>query len=162
MSKKSQIIDIPVLDVSESEEEEEIVTEIVPKAKAKRPVTAEQKAHLDKIRVKALEVKAQQKEITLKAKLSKSIERNEAAKKYDDYIAQKPVIAAPEPAPVISVPNVPQRKIKKVIYEDEEDNENLNYMLYMQNQQKLQERMLSERIKHTCSAYENAMTQRRY
>ena len=76
-SKKSQIIDIPVLDVSESEEEEEIVTEIVPKAKAKRPVTAEQKAHLDKIRVKALEVKAQQKEITLKAKLSKSIEKNE-------------------------------------------------------------------------------------
>ena len=35
-------------------------------------------------------------------------------------------------------------------------------MLYMQNQQKLQERMLSERIKHTCSQYENAMTQRRY
>ena len=161
MPKKSQIIDIPVLDVSESEEEEEIVTEIVPKAKAKRPVTAEQKAHLDKIRVKALEVKAAQKEITLKAKLSKSIEKNEAAKKYDDYIAQKP-IPAPEPAPVISVPNVPQRKIKKVIYEDEEDNENLNYMLYMQNQQKLQERMLSERIKHTCSQYENAMTQRRY
>ena len=46
--------------------------------------------------------------------------------------------------------------------EEEEDNENLNYMLYMQNQQKLQERMLSERIKHTCSQYENAMTQRRY
>ena len=71
MPQKSQIIDIPVLDVSESDEEEEIVTEIVPKAKAKRPVTAEQKAHLDKIRVKTLEVKAQQKEITLKAKLSK-------------------------------------------------------------------------------------------
>ena len=106
-------------------------------------------------------MKAQQKEITLKAKLSKSIEKNEAAKKYDDYIAQKP-IPAPEPVPVIAVPNVPQRKIKKVIYEDEEDNENLNYMLYMQNQQKLQERMLSERIKHTCSQYENAMTQRRY
>ena len=104
-------------------------------------------------------MKAQQKEITLKAKLSKSIEKYEAANKYDDYIAQKPipapVIAAPEPAP-------PQRKIKNVIYEDEEDNENLNYMLYMQNQQKLQEHMLSERIKHTCSAYENAMTQRRY
>ena len=104
-------------------------------------------------------MKAQQKEITLKAKLSKSIENYEAANKYDDYIAQKPipapVIAAPEPAP-------PQRKIKNVIYEDEEDNENLNYMLYMQNQQKLQERMLSERLKHTCSQYENAMTQRRY
>ena len=87
------------------------------------------------------------------------MEKNEAATKYDDYIAQKPVIASPEPAPVIAVP---QRKIKKVIYEDEEENENLNYMLYIQNQQKLQERMLSERIKHTCSQYENAMTQRRY
>ena len=61
MPKKSQIIDIPVLDVSESEEEEEIVTEIVPKAKPKRQITAEQRAHLDHIRTKALQVKAQQK-----------------------------------------------------------------------------------------------------
>ena len=49
-----------------------------------------QKNHLNNIRQKAMEKKRELKEITLKAKLMKLEPKIELAKKYDDYVNNKP------------------------------------------------------------------------
>ena len=91
--------------------------------KSKRPVSDAQRAHLNNIRVKALEKKAQMKEETLKGKLAKVMEKKELVKKYDDYVEQKEeaVVKQKEEAVVkpdligLRTPSV-QKKEKKIIY----------------------------------------------
>ena len=83
-----------ILHNTESEEEEDIKEEEskpeeIKPTKTKKPISPERKQHLNDIRVKALEAKRKQKELTLKAKLLKTVEKEDAAKKYDDYIAAK-------------------------------------------------------------------------
>jgi hypothetical protein len=58
-------------------------------AKPKREITEAQREHLNKIRQLALEKKKQLKEITLKAKLAKSVPKEDLARQYDDYVTQK-------------------------------------------------------------------------
>ena len=80
--------------------------------KSKRPVSDAQRAHLNNIRVKALEKKAQMKEETLKGKLAKVMEKKELVKKYDDYVEQKEEAVVKQKEDVV----VKQKKEKKIIY----------------------------------------------
>jgi len=57
--------------------------------KPKRQISDAQREHLNNIRSKALEKKAEMKEETLKAKLAKTIEKKELVKKYDEYTQEK-------------------------------------------------------------------------
>ena len=52
--------------------------------KPKRQISDAQREHLNNIRLKALEKKAQMKEETLKAKLAQRLEKKELVKKYDE------------------------------------------------------------------------------
>lgn len=68
---------------------EQVPTREPPEAKPKREITEAQREHLNKIRQLALEKKKQLKEITLKAKLAKSVPKEDLARQYDDYVTQK-------------------------------------------------------------------------
>ena len=57
--------------------------------KPKREITDAQREHLNKIRLLAMAKKAELKEITLKSKLAKTVPKQELAKQYDNYVAQK-------------------------------------------------------------------------
>ena len=87
MPKKNSIINnaIPDEKILIADEIPEVETpQII--AKRKRQISDAQREHLNNIRAKALEKKAEMKEETLKAKLAKTIEKKELVKKYDDYI----------------------------------------------------------------------------
>lgn len=151
---------------SKPEEVKQVLPEIKP-TKTKKPISPERKQHLDNIRVKALEAKQKQKEITLKKKLLKTVEREEISKKYNEYVA-KQAPPQPTPQPIQQPQPIPQqkreRRIKKIIYEsdDEEDDDSLNHLLYMDNKKKLHERVLNERIKSSILSYQNALMPQRY
>jgi hypothetical protein len=51
----------------------------------KRQISDAQREHLNNIRIKAMQKKAEMKEETLKAKLAKTIEKKELVKKYDEH-----------------------------------------------------------------------------
>ena len=148
------------------EDIKEVLPEIKP-TKTKKPISPERKEHLDQIRVKALEAKRKQKELTLKAKLLKTVEKEDAAKKYDDYIAakqQQQPIPQPIPQPTPQPQPKRERKVKKIIYEsdEEDDDDSLNHLLYVDNKKKLHERVLNERIKASILSYQNALMPQRY
>ena len=83
--------------------------ELKEETKTKRTVSDAQRAHLNNIRGKALEKKAQMKEETLKGKLAKVMEKKELVKKYDTYVEQEQVKQKEE---VVVKP----KKEKKIIY----------------------------------------------
>ncbi len=108
--------------------------------KPKREITDAQREHLNKIRLLAMAKKAELKEITLKSKLAKTVPKQELAKQYDEYIAQKAVQAvtkqpaktpAPRPEPESEeeeeetiIVKKPKKKIKKkIIFESESEDE---------------------------------------
>jgi hypothetical protein len=88
MPKKNSI-DIPQDKILMEEEltPEETLPQVV--TKPKRQISDAQREHLNNIRSKALEKKAEMKEETLKAKLAKTIEKKELVKKYDEYTQEK-------------------------------------------------------------------------
>jgi hypothetical protein len=59
--------------------------ETLTKPKSKRQISDAQREHLNNIRIKAMQKKAEMKEETLKAKLAKTIEKKELVKKYDEH-----------------------------------------------------------------------------
>ena len=77
--------------------------------KPKRQISDAQREHLNNIRSKALEKKAQMKEETLKAKLAQTLEKKELVKKYDEY-AEKEIQKPPEKKESI------KPKEKKIVY----------------------------------------------
>ncbi len=89
---KRNSLDIPREKIlKEDEEQEQIQEKIPPQAiltKPKRQISDAQKEHLNKIRAKALEKKAEMKGDTLKAKLAKK-KKKELAKKCDEYTQEK-------------------------------------------------------------------------
>jgi len=90
MPKKNSIINnaIPDEKILIADEIPEVETpQII--AKPKRQISDAQREHLNNIRSKALEKKAEMKEETLKAKLAKTIEKKELVKKYDEYTQEK-------------------------------------------------------------------------
>ena len=110
--------------------------------KPKREITDAQREHLNKIRLLAMAKKAELKEITLKSKLAKTFPKQELAKQYDEYIAQKAVQTVtkqpaktpaprPEPDPESEeeeeetiIVKKPKKKIKKkIIFESESEDE---------------------------------------
>jgi hypothetical protein len=80
--------------------------------KPKRQISDAQREHLNNIRSKALEKKAQMKEETLKAKLAKTLEKKELVKKYDEY-AEKEKEKPPEK---IETQPPKQKKEKPIVY----------------------------------------------
>ena len=102
--------------------------------KPKREINDSQREHLNKIRLLAMAKKAELKEITLKSKLAKTVPKQELAKQYDNYVAQKAVQAVkpkpkPEPEPESEseeeiIVKKPKKKIKKkIIFESESEDE---------------------------------------
>jgi hypothetical protein len=151
--------------------------------KPKRVMSISQKEHLDKIRLLAMAKKAELKEITLKSKLAKTVPKQELAKKYDEYIAQKTVQAV---KPVVKpkteeeeeseeetiIVKKPKKKIKKkIIFESESDDEEvvvvhkkkpappkpLENLVYQSNKDQLYQRMVEERIRHAMIGYGNSL-----
>ena len=115
--------------------------------KPKREISEAQREHLHKIRELAMAKKKELKEIKLKSKLAKTVPKQELAKQYDEYVAQKaiqqqkPAVTEgklaprprPDPEPKIEseeseeetvVVKKPKKKIKKkIIFESESDEE---------------------------------------
>ena len=112
MPKKNSI-DIPQDKILISEEEltpEETQPVQATLTKPKRQISDAQREHLNNIRAKALEKKAEMKEETLKAKLAKTIEKKELVKKYDEYTQEK------EKEEVKKDIVKPAKKEKKIVY----------------------------------------------
>jgi len=155
--------------------------------KQKREITDAQREHLNKIRLLAMAKKAELKEITLKSKLAKTVPKQELAKQYDEYIAQKavtthkPVVKPkPEPEPESEeeeeetiIVKKPKKKIKKkIIFESESEDEEavvvhkkkpqppkqpLENLVYQSNKDQLYQRMVEERIRHAMVGYGNSL-----
>ena len=154
--------------------------------KPKREITDAQREHLNKIRLLAMAKKAELKEITLKSKLAKTVPKQELAKQYDNYVAQKAVQAVkpaaaprpkPEPEPESEseeeiIVKKPKKKIKKkIIFESESEDEEtvdvhkkkpqqkppLENLVYQSNKDQLYQRMVEERIRHAMVGYGNSL-----
>jgi hypothetical protein len=161
------------------------VVEPTPVVKPKREISEAQREHLNKIRELAMKKKAELKEITLKSKLAKTVPKQELAKQYDEYVAQKAVQSVkpqptaalrPDPEPEESdeeetvIVKKPKKKIKKkIIFESESDEETvvvqkkkppkppLENLVYQSNKDQLYQRVVEERIRHAMIGYGNAL-----
>ena len=151
-----------------------------PTPKPKREISEAQREHLNKIRELAMAKKAELKEITLKSKLAKTVPKQELAKQYDEYVAQKAVHnqtvpKQPQPESESEEETViikkPKKKIKKkIIFESESDDEEavvvhkkkppkppLENLVYQSNKDQLYHRMVEERIRHAMIGYGNSL-----
>ena len=162
-------------------------TQVETVVKPKREITDAQREHLNKIRLLAMAKKAELKEITLKSKLAKTVPKQELAKQYDNYVAQKAVQAVkPRPKKDIEpeseeeeeetiIVKKPKKKIKKkIIFESESEDEEavvvhkrkekpqppkqpLENLVYQSNKDQLYQRMVEERIRHAMVGYGNSL-----
>jgi Ulp1 family protease len=161
-------------------------TQVESVVKPKREITDAQREHLNKIRLLAMAKKAELKEITLKSKLAKTVPKQELAKQYDNYVAQKAVQAVkPRPKKDIEpeseeeeeetiIVKKPKKKIKKkIIFESESEDEEavvvhkkkekpqpkqpLENLVYQSNKDQLYQRMVEERIRHAMIGYGNSL-----
>jgi arginine deiminase len=159
-------------------------TQVETVVKPKREITEAQREHLNKIRLLAMAKKAELKEITLKSKLAKTVPKQELAKQYDEYIAQKAVTThKPLPKKDIQpeseeeeeetiIVKKPKKKIKKkIIFESESEDEEavvvhkkkpqqkppLENLVYQSNKDQLYQRMVEERIRHAMIGYGNSL-----
>ena len=155
--------------------------------KPKRQISDAQREHLNNIRSKALEKKAEMKEGTLKAKLAKTIEKKELVKKYDEYEEekQKEVVkpkkekkivykladssssssSDDEDEKVVYVKKI-KDKSKKQIYHKQENNDrhndSLDSTLYKSSQEILHKRAIEERVRANLIRWNNAMMPQEY
>lgn len=157
--------------------------------KPKRQISDAQREHLNNIRSKALEKKAQMKEETLKAKLAQTLEKKELVKKYDEY-ANKETSKPPEKKEVVKPKEkkivyklaessssdssdeeeevVYVKKIKnkntnkKQIYHKPENIDTLNSTLYKSSQEMLHSRAIEERVRANLIKWNNAMMPQEY
>ena len=192
MPKKNSIINNNIIPEKETvEDESEINAESeVSLSKPKRQISDAQREHLNKIRVKALEKKAEMKQDTLKAKLAKTIEKKELVKKYDEYTQEKEKVEVKKDI---------VKKEKKIIYKyassdssssssDENEDEKIVYVkkckkknrkdkspvyqkpelnsldstLYKSSQEMLHHRAIEERVKSNLIKWNNAMMPQEY
>lgn len=191
MSKKNNIINnIPQEKILVEDQEPEQVQQQQQLTKPKRPVSDAQREHLNNIRAKALEKKAQMKEETLKAKLAKTIEKKELAKKYDEYTEKQPEInkekeitkpkkekkivyklaessssdsSESESEEIVYVKKIKEKKNnKKQIYHKPQEHETLDSTLYKSSQEMLHNRAIEERVRANLVRWDNAMLPREY
>ena len=155
--------------------------------KPKREITDAQREHLNKIRLLAMAKKSELKEITLKSKLAKTVPKQELAKQYDEYIAQKAVrlhsqapsseqAVKPKPKPEEEeeeeeetiIVKKPKKKIKKkIIFESESDEEAvvvhkkkekpLEKLVYENTKDQLYQRMIEERVRGAMMGYSHSL-----
>ena len=154
--------------------------------KPKRQISEAQREHLNNIRAKAMQKKAEMKQETLKAKLAKTIEKKELVQKYDEY-------AEKEKEKIKKVEEVkPTKKEKKIVYKlaessssssDDEDekvvyvkkvkdkskkqvyhkqDDSLDSTLYRSSQEILHKRAIEERVKANLIRWNNAMMPQEY
>jgi hypothetical protein len=90
--------------------------------KPKREITEAQRQHLNKIRQLAMEKKKQLKEITLKAKLAKTVPKEDLAKQYDEFVAKK-VTQTPK-TPELK-PQKPKQQVKRFDNSESETDETI-------------------------------------
>ena len=192
MPKKNSI-DIPQEKILiQDEAPEETQPAQAPLTKPKRQISDAQREHLNNIRAKALEKKAEMKEETLKAKLAKTIEKKELVKKYDEY-ANKETSKPPEKKEVIKPAHRAQKekkivykladssssdseeeevvyvkkikdKSKKQVYHKQENipNDSLDSTLYKSSQEMLHKRAIEERVRANLVRWNNAMMPQEY
>lgn len=152
----------------------------IPTPKPKREISEAQREHLNKIRTLALEKKRQMKEVTLKSKLIKTVEKEDLAKKYDDYVAKKVIeedIAIIKKEAVQQPPKKTKKKVKRYISESETDEseseeeeiivkkksthkpkpEKLEKLVYKNTQEQLYNRMIEERVKNSLMGYSQSL-----
>jgi hypothetical protein len=119
MPKKNSIINnTPPQEKILIEDEGRITQAVQPElTKPKRQISDAQREHLNNIRSKALEKKAQMKEETLKAKLAQTLEKKELVKKYDEYAEKEKAIPKPqEKKDPIKTTRGGTPKEKKIVY----------------------------------------------
>jgi hypothetical protein len=110
---KKNTLDIPQEKIlREDEEPEEIPPPQAIITKPKKQISDAQREHLNNIRSKALEKKAEMKEETLKAKLAKTLEKKELVKKYDEHVDKEKEIT--KPPEKIETPKT--KKEKTIVY----------------------------------------------
>ena len=160
--------------------------------KPKRQISDAQREHLNNIRSKALEKKAQMKEETLKAKLAQTLEKKELVKKYDEYAEKEKATPKPpekketqkpkekkivyklaessssdssdnEEEEVVYVKKVKNKKEhKKQIYHTPEIDNSLDSTLYKSSQEMLHKRAIEERVRANLVKWNNAMMPQEY
>ena len=160
--------------------------------KPKRQISDAQREHLNNIRSKALEKKAQMKEETLKAKLAQTLEKKELVKKYDEYAEKEKATPKPpekketqkpkekkivyklaessssdssdnEEEEVVYVKKVKNKKEhKKQIYHTPENDNSLDSTLYKSSQEMLHKRAIEERVRANLIRWNNAMMPQEY
>ena len=192
MTKKNSIINNTPPQEKILIEDEETQPQQPELTKPKRQISDAQREHLNNIRSKALEKKAEMKEETLKAKLAKTIEKKELVKKYDEYTQEKEKeevkkdIVKPakkekkivykladssssssddEDEKVVYVKKI-KDKNKKQIYHKQENNDrhndSLDSTLYKSSQEILHKRAIEERVKANLIRWNNAMMPQEY
>jgi hypothetical protein len=114
MPKKNSIINNTPPQEKILIEDEETQPQQPELTKPKRQISDAQREHLNNIRIKAMQKKAEMKEETLKAKLAKTIEKKELVKKYDEYAEKEKEIPTPKPPEKIETPK--SKKEKKIVY----------------------------------------------
>jgi hypothetical protein len=156
MPKKNSIINNnpeKILIEDEIPQEEEFI-------KPKRQISDAQREHLNNIRSKALEKKAQMKEETLKAKLAKIYEKKELVKKYDDYIEKEKEKEKEIPQPAEKKGDIKPKKEKTIVYKlaetsssdsssDDEEEEKVVYVKKYKNKNKNKQKVYSEPKRET-------------
>ena len=172
-------VNMPSLSQAPAKSSEPVVAPVI---KQKREITEAQREHLNKIRTLAMAKKAELKEITLKSKLAKTVPKQELAKQYDNYVAQKAVQSVkPKPAPEPEeseeeetiIVKKPKKKIKKkIIFESESEDDEavvvqkkkpppqkqpLEKLVYESNKDQLYQRMIEERVKNAVIGYGRAL-----
>ena len=160
--------------------------------KPKRQISDAQREHLNNIRSKALEKKAQMKEETLKAKLAQTLEKKELVKKYDEYAEKEKATPKPpekketqkpkekkivyklaessssessdnDEEEVVYVKKIKNKKEnKKQIYNKQENVETLDSTLYKSSQEMLHKRAIEERVRANLVKWNNAMMPQEY
>jgi hypothetical protein len=147
MPKKNSIIN------NNPEQEKILIEDEIPQEeefiKPKRQISDAQREHLNNIRSKALEKKAQMKEETLKAKLAKTYEKKELVKKYDDYIEKEKEKEKEKELPQLAEKkgDIKPKKEKTIVYKlaetsssdsssDDEEEEKVVYVKKYKNKNK--------------------------
>ena len=193
MPKKNSIINNNIVPENDNvEDEAPTESEVIVPTKPKRQISDAQREHLNNIRAKALEKKAEMKEETLKAKLAKTIEKKELVKKYDAYTQEKEK-EKEIPKPVEKKEEIKTQKEKKIVYkladsssssddEDEkvvyvkkikdknkkpiyhkqENTDSLDSTLYKSSQEMLHHRAIEERVKSNLMRWNKAMMPQEY
>ena len=192
MPKKNSIINNTPPQEKILIEDEETQPQQPELTKPKRQISDAQREHLNNIRSKALEKKAEMKEETLKAKLAKTIEKKELVKKYDEYTQEKEKeevkkdkvkpkkekkivykladsssssSSDDEDEKVVYVKKI-KDKSKKQIYHKQENNDrhndSLDSTLYKSSQEMLHKRAIEERVRANLIRWNNAMMPQEY